>query len=505
VPYTALVAKARVRFAPDQPFDDLPELPPKIELETPVVLRACIRARAALAELNAAVDLIPNPAILINTIPILEAQASSEIENIITTAQDLFKFADDDTVQSDPAIKEALRYRAALERGTDLLKARPLSVNLAIEVCTVLRGIETQVRRIPGTALRNLATRRAVYTPPLGAERLRNLLSNWEKFMHDEGRYDPLVRMAVGHYQFEAIHPFEDGNGRTGRILNLLFLVEQDLLARPILYMSGQIIRRRADYYRLLQEVSTSGKWEAWLLYMLRIVEETSRSTVEKIRAMRRLFAQATEHIRREASRVYSHELVDLIFERPYCQIADVVERGLAKRQTASEYLATLVDIGVLHPEPKGRAKSFAHRALVSLLASTTNKVAPYRRRDSNERVGRRRDTKARQGKKKMRVASLDEQLRFAIANKRLLELTYNGALRVVEPHDYGVNKNVTRLLAYQLRQRGVSGRKILSGWRLLDVSKIEKCDVLETAFQGSRGEAHERHYQWEPLYARVS
>jgi Fic family protein len=490
---------------PDRPFNDLPTLPPAVEVETPTVLKACIRARAALAELKAAVDLIPNPAILINTIPILEARASSEIENIVTTTEELLQFASDDTVEPKPATKEALRYRTALTRGYDLLKQRPLSVNLAIDVCTTLRGIDTDVRRIPGTTLRNLASRQAIYTPPHGAERIRRLLSNWEKFLHDQDHVDPLIRMAVGHYQFEAIHPFEDGNGRTGRILNLLFLVEQDLLKQPILYMSGAIIRSKPDYYRLLLDVTLSGKWEAWVLYVLALVDETSLRTVAKVRAMRARFVEATDHIRRYAPRVYSHELVNLIFERPYCRIADVVAAGIAQRQAASGYLATLADIGVLEPQQRGRQLLFGHRALIDLIASENNEAPPYRQRTSAEAMSATRAKGPTRRRKKVQFNSLDGQLRFAIANKRLIEVTYSGAVRVVEPHDYGVHNDKERLLAYQRRQRGVSGRKILSGWRLFEVSKIEACIVLEEPFPGSRGQADQHHYVWGPLYARVT
>jgi Fic family protein len=369
---------ASPRFRPDVAFNELPELPPTVELETPAVLRACIGARAALAELNAVTDLIPNPTILINTIPILEARASSEIENIVTTADRLFRFASDDSAAADAPTKEALRYRTALRRGTALLAVRPVSTNLAIDVCTILRGIVTGVRRIPGTALRNQATGDIVYTPPEGESRLRQLLSNWEAFLHDQEQLDPLVRMAAGHYQFEAIHPFEDGNGRTGRILNLLFLVEQGLLRQPILYMSGAIIRAKADYYRLLRQVTTDDAWEPWLLYMLNVVEETSRWTTAKVRAMRELLHAAAAFVRANAPKIYSRELVELTFEQPYCRIANVVDAGIAKRQTASEYLAKLADIGVLAPMQAGREKLFIHRALLDLLASDAHQASPY-------------------------------------------------------------------------------------------------------------------------------
>jgi Fic family protein len=358
-----------VPFDPGKPFNELPRLPPSADLESRAILKACIPARAALAELNAAADLIPNPAILINTIPMLEARASSGIENIVTTADRLFQASTDERASTDPATKEALRYRTALRRGSELLVSRPVSTNLAVDVCAVLRGIDTSIRRIPGTALRNQGTGAPVYTPPEGEDLLRDLMTNWERFLHASDDLDPLVRMAVGHYQFEAIHPFEDGNGRTGRILNLLFLVEQGLLRRPILYLSGAIIRSKADYYRQLLEVTTAERWEPWILYMLRAVEETARWTTGKITGLRELMRTTAGYVREQEPKIYSRELIDVIFEQPYCRISNVVAAGIARRQTASEYLSRLAAIGVLNGVQSGREKLFINRALLDLLA----------------------------------------------------------------------------------------------------------------------------------------
>ena len=194
-------------------------------------------------------------------------------------------------------------------------------------------------------------------------------MTNWERFLHASDDLDPLVRMAVGHYQFEAIHPFEDGNGRTGRILNLLFLVEQGLLRRPILYLSGAIIRSKADYYRQLLEVTTAERWEPWILYMLRAVEETARWTTGKITGLRELMRTTAGYVREQEPKIYSRELIDVIFEQPYCRISNVVAAGIARRQTASEYLSRLAAIGVLNGVQSGREKLFINRALLDLLA----------------------------------------------------------------------------------------------------------------------------------------
>jgi len=359
-------------FDPSKPYTDLPALPPAADLESRSVLKACIAARAAVAELKAAGRLIPNQGVLINSIPLLEAQASSEIENIVTTTDQMFLFDGASEGDADPATKEALRYRTALWEGYQALKERPLSTNTAVQICRAIKGVDMDVRRTPGTTLTNDRTREVIYTPPEGEPLLRAKLANWEQWMHGalpgSEDIDPLVRMAVAHYQFEAIHPFTDGNGRTGRVINLLYLVEQELLDIPVLYLSRHILRRRAEYYNGLQGVTAAGAWEPWILYMLQGVAETSRWTMEKILAVRSLIEETAERMRRDAGAIYSRELAELVFVRPYCRIAHVVDAGLARRQTASTYLKQLADIGILREHKIGREKIFLNPAFIDLL-----------------------------------------------------------------------------------------------------------------------------------------
>jgi Fic family protein len=365
-------------FNPDRPYDALPPLPPGADIETRAILKACIGARAAVEGLKRAGALIPNPSVLINTIPLLEAQASSEIENIVTTSDSLFKYAQLDGENADPATKEALRYRTALREGIESLKTRPLSTSTAVLVCTAIQGKRIDIRRVPGTTLSNPATREVIYTPPAGEALLREKLANWERFIHDQADIDPLIRMAVAHYQFEAIHPFLDGNGRTGRVLNQLMLVEQDLLDLPVLYLSRYIIRNKADYYRLLLSVTKEGAWEAWLLYMLEGVRSTAAWTADKISAIHKLMAHTTGHVRTKAPKIYSRELVELVFVQPYCRIQNLVDAGLGNRQTASVYLKALVDIGVLNEEKVGREKLFIHPKYMRLLTGDSHQFASY-------------------------------------------------------------------------------------------------------------------------------
>jgi Fic family protein len=363
---------------PDKPHNDLPPLPPAVDLESKIVLKSCVPARAALAELKQAAELIPNQSMFINTLPVLEARASSEIENIVTTTDQIFRHLDT-SQRADPATKEALRYRQALLDGYRALNRRPLNTRVAEQVCTQIRGVEMRVRTVPGTALVNDDTGDVIYTPPEGEKVIRDLLANWERFLHEETSLDPLVRMAAAHYQFEAIHPFSDGNGRTGRIINNLFLIEENLLSLPILNLSRYIIDNKGDYYRLLLDVTRLDAWEPWLLFMLEGVRKTAAWTIAKIGGIRRLAEHTAEYVRRAEPKIYSRELVDIIFEQPYCRIRNLESADIAKRQTASKYLKALASIGVLEEQTAGREKLFIHPKLMRLLASEENQFEPYK------------------------------------------------------------------------------------------------------------------------------
>lgn len=359
------------------PYNDLPLLPPRVDLETKAILKQCIPARAALAELKQAAERIPNQGMLINTVPLLEAQASSEIENIVTTSDRLFQYRQG-SEHADPATKEALRYSQAVLDGFGALTRHPLSTRTAERVCSLIKGVEMRVRRVGGTALA-LETGEIIYTPPAGEELLRRLLANWEKFLHETRELDPLIRMAVGHYQFEAIHPFTDGNGRTGRVLNGLFLITENLLTLPILYLSRYFFQHRADYYRLLLAVTREQSWEEWVLYILKGVEETALWTTAKIEAIRLLSAHTAEHVRERLPKIYSQELIDLLFELPYCRIPNLVEAKIAARQAASRYLKQLAEIGVLEERTVGREKIFLHPKYLRLLTQESNTFKKYK------------------------------------------------------------------------------------------------------------------------------
>lgn len=358
-------------FERNRPYNDLPPVPPAgVVLETPAVLKRTIAAARALAELKGAGNIIPNQKILLTGILMQEARLSSEIENIVTTNDELYQAAADDLLtHASPHTKEVLRYQQALWTGYQALSARPLSANLFIELVDIIKGQSMGIRRVPGTKLTGVGGE-VVYTPPEGEHLLRDKLANLERFIHDHGDgLDPLVKLAVMHYQFEAIHPFPDGNGRAGRIINILYLVEKGLLELPILYLSRYIIRNKTAYYEGLRKVTEEGAWEEWVLYILAGIEEMAQETRAQIEHIRDLMEEMGKEAQEKAGKAYSKDLVELIFEQPYCKIRFLEERGIAMRQTASTYLKTFADAGLLHPVKAGREMYYINHRLLRALA----------------------------------------------------------------------------------------------------------------------------------------
>ena len=353
---------------PQQPYNQLPPMPPQgVDLESRAVLKATISARAAVAALDQAALLLPNPSVLLNAASLLEAQASSEIENIVTTADALFKFAGDEGA-GDQATKEALRYRAALLNGVESVRTRPLTFSTCELVCSRIKNREMTVRKVPGTRIANPTTGAIIYSPPEGATLIRDKLADWESFVHGEDGLDPLVRMAVAHCQFEAIHPFHDGNGRTGRIVNILMLIEAGLIKQPILYLSRFIIRHKNDYYRLLREVTEHGTWESWVRYMLEAVEQTAATTITKIAAIRTTQNQIHEAARAASPGGRNADFLAVLFEQPYCRIKNVVSRCGVSRPTAASWLNQLVDVDILRSHKVGRDRLFVNHRFLDVL-----------------------------------------------------------------------------------------------------------------------------------------
>ncbi|MCX5804361.1 MAG: Fic family protein [Proteobacteria bacterium] len=360
-----------MKFDPTKPYNDLPMLPPKTDLETKAILKKAITAGRALAELKGLGETIPNQSILINSLVLQEAKASSEIENIITTNDALFRAFAAKTSQIDPATKEVLRYREALWEGFNLLKEKQLlTTNLLVKIYQTIKQNNSGIRNTPGTKIANAATGEVVFTPPEGEQIIRDKLANLEKYIHEENTVDHLIKLAVIHYQFETIHPFSDGNGRTGRILNILYLEFNELLDLPVLYLSKYIIEKKTEYYRLLRKVTEFDEWEPWIVYMLDAIEQTALFTKNKIIQIRDLLEDTLKVAKKKLpERVYSKELIELLFHQPYTKGEFLVEEGIAKRQTAAEYLKALEKVGILKSQKLGKERLYLNVKLYELLS----------------------------------------------------------------------------------------------------------------------------------------
>ena len=356
-------------FDPQRPYNELPLLPPQKDLETKETLKKAISANKALAELKGAGELIPNQAVLIQAIALQEAKLSSEIENIVTTNDELYRAFANEGQKTDPLTKEVLRYNEALWYGYHWLKdkQKPLTTNLFEELFRIIKESKSGVRKIPGTKLAN-EKGKVIYTPPEGEKILRDKLANLEKYIYDSSSVDPLIKLAVIHYQFEAIHPFTDGNGRTGRILNILYLVEKELLQIPVLYLSRHIIENKKDYYSGLRRVTEKSDWVDWVIYMLSAVELTAINTKKKILAIRDLMHRDVEIVRDKRPKIYSKDLLELLYSQPYCKIQMLEAAGIAKRQTASVYLKELESIGLLRSVKMGREIYYINDNFLNLL-----------------------------------------------------------------------------------------------------------------------------------------
>ncbi len=356
----------------NKPNNDLKKLPPEVNLETPEIFRACIKANKALAELKGCCMRLPNPEMLLNTVILQESKTSSEIENIVTTQDDLYKATLDEIDKiSNPAAKEVILYREAIYKGIELFKNRGIiTANMLIEIMQTLRGTQEGIRKICGTKIANPATKKVVYTPPEGETLIREKLSDLEKFINDDDtELDTLVKMALIHYQFEAIHPFSDGNGRTGRILNILYLIKEGLLDMPILYLSHYIIVYKSVYYKLLNNVTLDDEWADWVLYMIKAVEETAKYTLNQIEEILRLKNETEQKVKEVLQSNIYKELTELLFMHPYIKIKVLEDKGIAKRQTVSIYLKKLSEAGILNPVKLWKETYYINTALFDLLS----------------------------------------------------------------------------------------------------------------------------------------
>lgn len=350
----------------------LSELPLNIDFETKKVLKALPAAHAALAELKGVSATIPNQNILINTLGLQEAKDSSAIENIITTHDDLYKSGLELNTYRSQYAKEVQNYISALKKGYELVSGTGLLTNNnIIQIQAVLEENQAGFRKLPGTALKNASTGETIYTPPQNYDEIMRLMTNLEQYINDSSIQDcdPLIKMAVIHFQFESIHPFYDGNGRTGRIINILYLIMQKLQSLPVLYLSNYIIKNKQDYYRLLQEVREKDSWEEWLLFMIKGVEQTARETIELTIKIRELMLDY-KHRLRDNYKFYSQDLLNNLFKHPYTKIEFIVNDLGVSRLTAANYLNKLANDKMLRKEKLGTGNYYINTELFNLLTT---------------------------------------------------------------------------------------------------------------------------------------
>ena len=345
------------------PFNDY-------DLKTPRILESLNEASRSLAELKGFANSIPNQYILINAITINEAKDSCEIENIVTTHDSIYKVLTESGFKDESA-KEVVDYRSAIWRGYEIIKEKEfISTNILVELQGMIEHNKAGIRKNPGTKLINSKTGEVIYTPPQDEKEIRDLLKNLEDYINENDDVDPLIKMALIHYQFESIHPFYDGNGRTGRILNVLYLVLNNLLDSPILYLSNYINKNKDEYYRLFTEFRENSNYEDWIIYILKGIEETSKNTIELIKLIQEEMEAYKQDFITKLPKIYSEELLDSLFYEVYTRINYIEERCHVTRQTAATYLNSLVEAGLLEFEKIGRESIYKNTRLINLLSS---------------------------------------------------------------------------------------------------------------------------------------
>lgn len=360
------------KFDKTIPYNDLPLLPPKADIETKSILKKTISAGRALAKLNGTLLNLPNPTLFIDTIYLQEAKASSEVENIITTNDELYKSFVADKKIENSATKEVLSYKEALWLGLETLKTKPfITTNLCIKIVQRIKQNHASIRVTPGTALANNEGK-VIYTPPSGEDIIRKKLANLEKFINEENKIDPLIKMALLHYQFEAIHPFADGNGRTGRILLLLYLKLSGLLDVPAIYLSEYIIKNKNDYYKKLRDVTENENWEDYILYMLDMIEQTALNGLERLHLITKAMREMTKNIKEKLPKIYSKDLVEILFRLPYTKRQNFINENIGNAKTVGNYLTALEESGILESVKVGKEKLFLNKKLLEILGKNS-------------------------------------------------------------------------------------------------------------------------------------
>jgi len=350
------------------PYNDLPLLPPKVDVETKEILRKTISAGRALAQLKGTLLNLPNPTLFLDTIYLQEAKASSEVENIITTNDELYKSLVADRKIENLATKEVLSYKEALWLGLEQLKKKPfITTHLCVSIVQCIKQNSASIRNTPGTTLSNTKGE-VIYTPPSGEDVIREKLANLEKFINENESIDPLIKMALMHYQFEAIHPFSDGNGRTGRILLLLYLKLSNLLDTPAIYLSEYIIKNKAEYYKCLRGVTENNEWGSYILYMLDMIEVTSIKGLERLNKITTAMEKTADEIKKKLPKIYSKDLIEILFRLPYTKRQHLIDENIGNLKTVGNYLIALEENGFLKSVKVGKEKLYLNGTLLKIL-----------------------------------------------------------------------------------------------------------------------------------------
>ena len=356
------------KFNRDKPYNDLPLLPPNADIETKSILRKTISAGRALAQLNGTLLNLPNPTLFLDTIYLQEAKASSEVENIITTNDELYKSLVADKKVENSATKEVLSYKEAVWLGLEQIKKKPfITTNLCISIVQCIKQNTASIRNTPGTTLSNTKGE-VIYTPPSGEAIIREKLTNLERFINEDETIDPLIKMALLHYQFEAIHPFADGNGRTGRILLLLYLKLSGLLNTPAIYLSEYIIKNKTEYYKSLRSVTENNDWENYILYMLDMIEETSKKGLGRLNKIINTMTKTSDEIKAKLPKIYSKDLVEILFRLPYTKRQHLIDENIGNPKTVGNYLIALEENGFLTSVKLGKEKLYLNHQLFKIL-----------------------------------------------------------------------------------------------------------------------------------------
>lgn len=359
------------KFDRNTAYNKLPLLPPNANVETKRILKKTILAGRALAQLNGTLLNLPNPTLFLDTINLQEAKASSEIENIITTNDELYKSFVADKKLENSATKEVLSYKEALWLGLEELKIRPfITTNLCIKIVQCVKQNNAAIRINLGTALANNMGE-VIYTPPSGEEIIRDKLANLEKFINEKDEIDPLIKMALMHYQFEAIHPFDDGNGRTGRILLLLYLKLSGLLEVPAIYLSEYIMQNKNEYYIKLKGVTETQNWEEYILYMLDMVEQTALKGLLRLNQITKAMEVMTSEIKANLPKIYSKDLIEILFRLPYTKRQHLIEENIGNAKTVGNYLIALEENGILQSVKVGKEKLYLNKNLLKILENS--------------------------------------------------------------------------------------------------------------------------------------